>query len=129
MKSVIIELMTAKERSEYIEKGIQTVKKPGAKAVTFAKSKEKKGESVTVHETADFNNSLVKDIFSESLILPVGSRGVYFEQDSEDLVCLNYKSNNRTCMIGCSKVGVDKNTECPYQPIPTQPKCPCYKRS
>ena len=115
--------MTSKERNEYLAKGMKQIKKPGKQAITFAKQKEKKGESVTVSEHDEdvkkFNKTL-----AESILLPFGSRGVFFEQ-AEDL-CMNYNMDNRSCNAGCDKIGVNKGDRCPYQPVNTQTKCPCY---
>lgn len=128
MKSIniiLFELMTSKERHSYIKKGMTTVKKPGAKAVTFAKHKEKKGESVTVHEHEEITD--LSNAITESILLPIGNKGIFFEQDNE-MMCASYVAGSQSCDIGCAKVGVDKGGRCPYQPVDVQPKCPCYAR-
>ena len=125
INAILAELMTAKERHAHIEKGIKTVKKPGAKAVTFSKSKEKKGESVTVHEKEEITD--LSNAITESILLPLGSKGVFFEQDDE-MMCAHYVAGSQNCDMGCPQVGVDKAGRCPYQPITVQPKCPCYSR-
>ena len=121
MKSlnIILELMTSQEKLRFIAKGMRAIKKPGGQSVTFSKNKEKGGESVTVADVTDFNNAL-----TESILLPVGNKGIFFEQDDET-VCGNYDPISQTCKTGCSNIGVDKGNKCPY--IGYQPKCPCYR--